>query len=373
VKYHKGFSSDLRTPGGNVHVALSFNPSHLEIVNPVVEGSVRARQERRHDTQGRQVLPVLVHGDAAFAGQGVVMETLQLSQTRGYATGGTVHIVVNNQVGFTTSDPRDARSTSYCSDVAKMIEAPILHVNADDLEAVIFCTRLALRYRQEFHKDFVIDLVCYRRLGHNESDEPAATQPMMYKAIRQHPTVRKLYAEQLSREGLLTSADSDQLVAQYRQALDEGRHQMHPSLGMIGNQFTVNWSQYLSVDWTERVRTAVEPARLAALGRRILQFPSDFTLHPRVAQVVVNRPRCSQASCHSTGAVPRLWPTPRCWMKERPYASRARCRARHVLPPPRGAARSEQRSRLYPLQHIREDQPISRSSTRVVRRGGTRL
>jgi 2-oxoglutarate dehydrogenase E1 component len=289
VKYHKGFSSDLRTPGANVHVALSFNPSHLEIVNPVVEGSVRARQERRHDAQGRQVLPVLVHGDAAFAGQGVVMETLQLSQTRGYGTGGTVHIVVNNQVGFTTSDPRDARSTNYCSDVAKMIEAPILHVNADDPESVIFCTRLALRYRQEFHKDFVIDLVCYRRLGHNEADEPAATQPMMYKVIRQHPAVRKLYAEQLTHEGLLTTADTDKLVEQYRQALDEGRHQMHPSLGMIGNQFTVNWSQYLSVDWTERVRTDVEPARLAALGRRILQYPSDFALHPRVAQIVVNR------------------------------------------------------------------------------------
>ena len=358
VKYHKGFSSDLRTPGGNVHVALSFNPSHLEIVNPVVEGSVRARQERRHDTQGRQVLPVLVHGDAAFAGQGVVMETLQLSQTRGYATGGTVHIVVNNQVGFTTSDPRDARSTSYCSDVAKMIEAPILHVNADDLEAVIFCTRLALRYRQEFHKDFVIDLVCYRRLGHNESDEPAATQPMMYRAIRQHPTVRKLYAEQLSREGLLSSADSDQLVAQYRQALDEGRHQMHPSLGMIGNQFTVNWSQYLSVDWTERVRTAVEPARLAALGRRILQFPSDFTLHPRVAQVVVNRSKMLAGElpldwgCAETLAYAALLDEGAPIRISGQDVGRGTFFHRHAV------LHDQNSDRVYtPLQHIREDQP----------------
>jgi 2-oxoglutarate dehydrogenase E1 component len=358
VKYHKGFSSDLRTPGANVHVALSFNPSHLEIVNPVVEGSVRARQERRHDAQGRQVLPVLVHGDAAFAGQGVVMETLQLSQTRGYGTGGTVHIVVNNQVGFTTSDPRDARSTNYCSDVAKMIEAPILHVNADDPEAVIFCTRLALRYRQEFHKDFVIDLVCYRRLGHNEADEPAATQPMMYKAIRQHPAVRKLYAEQLTREGLLTSADTDKLVEQYRQALDEGRHQMHPSLGMIGNQFTVNWSQYLSVDWTERVRTDIEPARLSALGRRILQYPADFTLHPRVAQIVVNRFKMLAGElpldwgCAETLAYAALLEEGAPIRISGQDVGRGTFFHRHAV------LHDQNSDRIYiPLQHIRDDQP----------------
>ena len=177
VKYHKGYSSDLKTPFGNVHVALAFNPSHLEIVDPVIEGSVRARQERRGDKVGDQVLAVQIHGDAAFAGQGVVMETLQLSQARGFYTGGTIHIIVNNQVGFTISDPQDARSTLYCSDVAKMVEAPILHVNADDPEAVCFVMRFALAYRMKFHKDVVIDLVCYRRLGHNESDEPAATQP----------------------------------------------------------------------------------------------------------------------------------------------------------------------------------------------------
>jgi 2-oxoglutarate dehydrogenase E1 component len=289
VKYHKGYSADLRTPGGNVHVVLAFNPSHLEIVNPVAEGSVRARQERRGDARGERVLPVLVHGDAAFAGQGVVMETLQMSQTRGYGTGGSVHVVINNQVGFTTSEPHDARSTTYCSDVAKMIEAPILHVNADDPEAVIYAARFALRYRQTFHKDFVVDLVGYRRLGHNEADEPAATQPLMYRAIRQHATVRTLYAARLQAEGALSGNEAQDFAEQYRKALEEGRHQVHPSLGLIGNQYTVDWSRYQHVDTHEPVATAVPAARLATLGRRILQYPDGFTLHPRVAQVVVNR------------------------------------------------------------------------------------
>ncbi len=209
VKYHKGFSSDLKTGSGNVHVALAFNPSHLEVVNAVVEGSVRARQERRGDASGDKVLPVQIHGDAAFAGQGVIMETLQLSQARGFYTGGSVHVIINNQVGFTTSDPRDARSTLYCSDVAKMVEAPIFHVNADDPEAVCFVTRFALEYRMKFHKDVVIDLVCYRRHGHNEADEPAATQPLMYQVIRKKPTVRQLYADKLAAEGVLTPAEAD--------------------------------------------------------------------------------------------------------------------------------------------------------------------
>jgi 2-oxoglutarate dehydrogenase E1 component len=288
VKYHKGFSSDLRTPGGNVHVALAFNPSHLEVVDPVVEGSVRARQERRGDARGDRVIPLLVHGDAAFAGQGVVMETLQLSQARGYSTGGTLHVVVNNQVGFTTSDLRDARSTSYCSDVAKMLDAPIFHVNADDPEAVVFVARLALRYRMRFHKDVVIDLVCYRRHGHNEADEPAATQPVMYQAIRRHPTARKLYADQLIAEGVLLESEATGFVDAYRQGLDEGRPQARASLGLIGNKFTVDWSQY-SADWTETVRTAVDLPRLRALGERLVSVPSGFSLHARVAQVMSNR------------------------------------------------------------------------------------
>ena len=289
VKYHKGFSADLRTQGGNVHVALAFNPSHLEVVNAVVEGSVRARQERRDDSLGERVVPILIHGDAAFAGQGVVMETLQLSQARGYSTGGTLHLVVNNQVGFTTSRPDDARSTMYCSDVAKMLEAPIFHVNADDPEAVVFVTRLAMRYRMRFHKDVVIDLVCYRRLGHNEADEPSATQPVMYSAIRKHPTARKLYADRLVADGVLTSFEADGLVEEYRAGLDEARPQARASLGMIGNKYTVDWSPYLEIDWTAKLRTGLAPKRLAALGARITAVPEGFTLHPRVQQVVTNR------------------------------------------------------------------------------------
>ncbi|MEP7245949.1 MAG: 2-oxoglutarate dehydrogenase E1 component [Gammaproteobacteria bacterium] len=289
VKYHKGFSADLRTPSGNVHVVLAFNPSHLEVVNAVVEGSVRSRQERRGDVRGDRVVPILVHGDAAFAGQGVVMETMQLSQARGYYTGGTVHVIINNQVGFTMSDPHDARSTIYCSDVAKMLEAPIFHVNADDPEAVVFVTRLALEYRMRFHKDVVIDLVCYRRHGHNEADEPAATQPVMYSVIRKHPTVRQIYSDKLVGEGALPASDPGNMVEEYRQGLDEGRPQARASLGMIGNKYTVDWSKYSQVDWTERVQSGLETNRLRALGERIVSFPADFTLHPRVAQVMTNR------------------------------------------------------------------------------------
>ena len=289
VKYHKGFSSDLRTPGGNVHVALAFNPSHLEVVNPVVEGSVRARQERRGDASGARVLPLLIHGDAAFAGQGVVMETLQLSQARAFFTGGSVHIIINNQVGFTTSDPHDARSTMYCSDVAKMLETPIFHVNSDDPEAVVFVTRLALAYRQRFHKDVVIDLVCYRRHGHNEADEPAATQPVMYQVIRKHPTTRKIYADRLVAQGVLTDAEAAAMTESYRQGLDEGRPQARASLGMIGNKYTVDWSKYLANDWSERVKGGSNMARLKSLGARIVSFPENFALHPRVTQVMANR------------------------------------------------------------------------------------
>jgi 2-oxoglutarate dehydrogenase E1 component len=289
VKYHKGFSADLRTGVGNVHTVLAFNPSHLEVVNPVVEGSVRARQERRNDTKGDRVLPLLIHGDAAFAGQGVVMETLQLSQARGFYTGGTVHIIINNQVGFTTSEPSDARSTLYCSDVAKMLEAPIFHVNADDPEAAVFVARLALEYRMRFHKDVVIDLVCYRRHGHNEADEPAATQPVMYRIIRQHPTTRQLYSHRLVAEGVLTQAQADAMPEQYRDGLDKGRPQARAALGMIGNKFTVDWTRYVQADWTERVRTGVERARLESLGKRLSELPAELTLHPRVAHVMSNR------------------------------------------------------------------------------------
>jgi 2-oxoglutarate dehydrogenase E1 component len=270
---------------------LAFNPSHLEVVNPVVEGSVRARQERRRDVPGDKVLPVQIHGDAAFAGQGVIMETLQLSQARGFYTGGSVHLIINNQVGFTTSDPRDARSTLYCSDVAKMVEAPIFHVNADDPEAVCFVARFALEYRMKFHKDVVIDLVCYRRHGHNEGDEPAATQPLMYQVIRKKPTARQLYADKLAAEGVLPAAEAAAMMEQYRNGLDEGKPQARAALGLIGNKYTVDWSEYLSADWSEPVKTTVEMGRLRALGKAITSYPSDWVLHPRVLAVMQARER----------------------------------------------------------------------------------
>ncbi|MBM4218512.1 MAG: 2-oxoglutarate dehydrogenase E1 component [Gammaproteobacteria bacterium] len=291
VKYHKGFSADLRTTKGNVHVVLAFNPSHLEVVDPVVEGSVRARQEQRGDVTGATILPLLIHGDAAFAGQGVVMETLQFSQARGFTTGGTLHVVINNQVGFTTSDPADARSTLYCSDVAKMIEAPIFHVNADDPEAVVLVARLALDYRMKFRKDVVIDLVCYRRHGHNEADEPAATQPLMYQAIRKHATARQLYGERLEQDGLLDEGQTAKLMEDYRRGLDEDRSQARAFAGTMGNKFTVDWSRHLDADPAEQAVTAVERAKLDGLAKTLTRPPAGFSLHPRVARIIDDRAR----------------------------------------------------------------------------------
>ncbi len=294
VKYHKGFSADMKTPGGNVHIALAFNPSHLEIVNPVVEGSVRARQQRRGDDERQEVLPVLIHGDAAFAGQGVVTETFQMSQTNGFRTGGTVHIVVNNQIGFTTSRPSDARSTDYCSDVAKMIEAPVFHVNGDDPEAVLFVGRLALLYRKKFRKDVVIDLVCYRRHGHNEADEPAATQPIMYGRIRNHKTTRESYADRLEAGGVIDGDTASRLQEQYRDRLDRGEPVPESSLGMIGNEYTVDWSPYLDTEWDVEVDTTISPKRVAELGETITRVPPDVKLHGRVQRIMDDRAKMAR-------------------------------------------------------------------------------
>ncbi|NDC61814.1 MAG: 2-oxoglutarate dehydrogenase E1 component, partial [Betaproteobacteria bacterium] len=244
VKYHQGFSSDVSTLGGPVHLSLAFNPSHLEIVNPVVEGSVRSRMDRRGDPKGSQVLPVLVHGDAAFGGQGVNQETLALAQTRGYSTGGTVHIIINNQIGFTTSDPRDMRSSVFCTDIVKMVEAPVLHVNGDDPEAVVLATQLAVEYRMEFGQDVVVDITCYRKLGHNEQDTPSLTQPLMYKKIATHPGTRKLYAERLTSQGLGDQLGDD-MVKAYRAALDAGKNTSDPVLTNFKTKFTVDWSPFL--------------------------------------------------------------------------------------------------------------------------------
>ena len=288
VKYHQGFSSDVTTRGGPVHLSLAFNPSHLEIVNPVVEGSVRARMDRRADPQGKQVLPVLVHGDAAFAGQGVVMETLALAETRGYFTGGTVHIVINNQIGFTTSDPRDSRSTLYCTDVVKMIEAPVLHVNGDDPEAVVLATQIALDYRMEFAKDVVLDIVCFRKLGHNEQDTPSLTQPLMYKKIAAHPGTRKLYADKLAAQGLGDTLGDD-MVKAYRAAMDAGKHTIDPVLTNFKSKYAVDWSPYLGKKWTDAGDTAIPTAEWKRLADRITRVPADFTPHPLVKKVLDDR------------------------------------------------------------------------------------
>ncbi|HEX7327012.1 MAG TPA: 2-oxoglutarate dehydrogenase E1 component [Casimicrobiaceae bacterium] len=297
VKYHQGFSSDVSTPGGPVHVTLAFNPSHLEIVDPVVEGSVRARQHRRKDARGDQVLPVLIHGDASIAGQGVVQECLNMSQTRGYYTGGTVHIVINNQIGFTTSDPRDTRGTLYCTDVAKMIEAPILHVNADDPEVCLLAVEIALGYRQQFHKDVFVDLVCFRRLGHNEADEPMITQPLMYKKIAQHPGTRKLYADRLIADGVVSADDADGMIATYRTAMDKGYHTNTTILSNYKPPFIVDWSPYRNRHWNDPVDTTVPMARLKELGTAVTTVPADFKLHPRVEKMIADR-RAMVAGTH---------------------------------------------------------------------------
>ena len=289
VKYHQGFSSDISTPGGPVHLSLAFNPSHLEIVNPVVEGSVKARMDRRGDEKGAQVLPILVHGDAAFAGQGVVMETLNLAQTRGYGTGGTVHIVINNQIGFTTSDPRDSRSTLYCSDVVKMIEAPVLHVNGDDPEAVVFATQIALDFRMQFQKDIVVDIVCFRKLGHNEQDTPALTQPLMYKKIGQHPGTRRLYADKLATQGTIATDGGDTMVKDFRDAMDAGRRSVDPVISNFKNKYAVDWMPFLNRKWTDAADTSVPAAELKRLSQRITQVPEGFKVHPLVEKVLADR------------------------------------------------------------------------------------
>ncbi len=288
VKYHQGASSDIQTPGGIVHVALSFNPSHLEIISPVVEGSVRARQERRKDSGRKQVIPILVHGDAAFAGQGVVMETLNMAQTRGFSTGGTVHIIVNNQIGFTTNT-LDARSTLYCTEVAKLVQAPIFHVNGDDPDAVIYATRMAMEYRMKFCGDVVLDLVCYRRHGHNEADEPAITQPIMYGKIKQHKTTRQLYADKLVAEGVITENRVRDMVAQYRDQLDRGQIVAGQVIDPNKALNILDWKPYMGNDWREEVDTGVSHETLVGLAEKLAQSPDDFVVHKRVESILQDR------------------------------------------------------------------------------------
>jgi len=289
VKYHQGFSSNVMTPGGEIHLAMAFNPSHLEIVSPVVEGSVRARQDRRCDPVGDKVLPVTIHGDAAVAGQGVVMETFQMSQTRAYRTGGTIRIVVNNQVGFTTNKQEDARSTEYATDVAKMIQAPIFHVNADDPEAVLFVTQLAVDYRMQFKRDIVIDLICYRRRGHNEADEPSGTQPLMYQKIAKQRTTRELYADSLIQSKVLDDERVQAKIDEYRTALDNGLHVVKSLVKEPNKELFVDWRPYLGHAWTARHDTSFDLKTLQDLSNKLLQTPEGFVVQRQVSKILEDR------------------------------------------------------------------------------------
>ncbi len=301
VKYHMGFSSDILTPHSSMHLTLAFNPSHLEIVSPVVEGSVRARQERRFDLTGEQIIPIQIHGDAAFSGQGVVMETFQMSQSRGYSTKGTIHIVINNQIGFTTSNAQDVRSTQYCTEVSKMVNAPIFHVNGDDPEAVVFIAQLALDYRMKFKKDVVIDMICYRRHGHNEADEPSATQPMMYKIIKALPTTRDIYIKKMNEAAIFTLDESEQLKQEYRDNLEAGRC-VAPNLSQTRDKsFAFHWVKYKGNKLNQPVKTAVSIEKLKLLMTQLEQLPPEFERHPRVEKLISDRHKMT------AGALPLDW------------------------------------------------------------------
>ena len=285
VKYHQGYARDVETRAGPIRVALAFNPSHLEIVGPTVLGWVRAQQQKRGDTDGTRVLAILVHGDAAMAGQGVVMESLNMSATRGFRTGGTIHLAINNQIGFTTSDPRDVRSSLYCTDVMKMVEAPVLHVNGDDAEAVLRAVQIAFDYRMAFHQDIAIDLVCYRRLGHNEQDEPMVTQPAMYRHIREHAPVRARYAAVLEAAGLVTADQANAMIDDYKAAMDV----MPVAQDRPYTPYVADWRAYRGIDWRAQAETGMALERLNSLGGRLTQVPDGFELHPRVIMVLGNR------------------------------------------------------------------------------------
>ena len=295
VKYHKGFSTNLKTEYHPVHTVLAFNPSHLEAINPVVEGSVRARQSRRGDTERKEVIPILVHGDAAFAGQGVVMETLNLSKTRGYTTGGTIHIIVNNQIGFTTSDPLDSRSTLYCTDVAKMVQAPIFHVNGDDPDAAVFITQLAVDFRMRFNRDVVIDMICYRQHGHNEADEPSVTQPIMYQSIRAKEGVRKIYANRLIRKNIITPSRAKALETKFLNKLQRGEQVCGPIAKKIDSKYFVDYKPYLGTSWREKANTRISNERIKNLTQRLTTVPENFTVHRTVKKIIEARKKMGES------------------------------------------------------------------------------
>ena len=296
VKYHLGFSSNINTPGGEVHVSLNNNPSHLEIVDPVVLGSVRARQDRLDDNDRKKVVPVLLHGDASFSGQGVVMESLQMSQTRGFNVGGAIHIIVNNQIGFTTSNKNDARSTDYSTDVAKMIQAPVIHVNGDDPEMVIKAVKIACKYREKFHKDVVIDLFCYRRRGHNEADDPSATQPSMYKKIAKHPSVLNQYQEKLMSEGFITKQSALNIKNNYRESLEAGKTVAKSLSDYSNNALWFDWTDYMDVLWWPKVDTSYNAKKFTSLGRKVCEVPDSFQLGNQALKIFNDRKKMTDGS-----------------------------------------------------------------------------
>ena len=379
VKYHQGFSSDISTPGGPVHLSLAFNPSHLEIVNPVVEGSVKARLERRGDTTLKSVLPVQVHGDAAFAGQGVVMETLALAYARGYRTGGTVHIVINNQIGFTTSDPRDSRSSLYCTDVVKMIDAPVLHVNGDDPEAVVLCTQLAMDYRMQFGKDVVVDIVCFRKLGHNEQDTPALTQPLMYKVIGKHPGTRKLYGDKLVAQGVLDDDGPDEMVKAYPRRDGRGPPHGRPGADQLQEQVRRRLGALPRQEVDRRGRHGLAAGRGQAPGRAADDDPEGLQ-GPSAGREGHRRPRrhgSRRDQCRlGHGREPGLRVAGGQRLQRAPVGRGLR--PRHLRAPPRRAARPEPREvrhrHLCPAgEHHRQPGQVPRHRLDPVRGGGARL
>lgn len=289
VKYHQGFSSNVMTAGGEMHLHLGFNPSHLEIGGSVIEGSVRARQDRREDHEQDQVLPVVIHGDAAFAAQGVVAELFQMSQTRGYKTGGTIHIVVNNQIGFTTNRPEDARSSEYCTSLARIVQAPVIHVNADDPEAAVWAVFIALDYRMIFKKDVVLDLVGYRRRGHNEAEDPSKTQPIMYQKITNKPTTWEIYAAKLENEGVLSAGVAQEMADEYRNLVDDGRKVALALVSESDKSAFLDWSPYLGQKWTAEAETSVDKKTFTALAAKMQELPEGFKLHNQIQKVMQDR------------------------------------------------------------------------------------
>lgn len=358
VKYHQGFSSDIYTDAGPMHLALAFNPSHLEIVDPVVEGSVRARQRRFRDRTTNHVLPVLIHGDAAFAGQGVVMENFNMCNTRGYRTGGTIHIIINNQIGFTTSNPRDVRSTLYCTEIARMVQAPIFHVNGDDPEACVFIAELAVKYRETFQQDVVIDMICYRRYGHNEADEPAVTQPLMYEAIRNHPRLVDLHSQRLIDEGFTTRETVDQMINDYRKAVEQGGGVALNVISGLEPLSARDWAGLAAGDINLTENTQVSADTIQRLGNRLLTLPEGFQLHHRVKKIMENRQKMldGEIFCDWGFAETMSYAT----LLDENYSVRlsGQDSERGTFFHRHAALHHQSTGEVYkPLKHLREDQP----------------